>query len=151
MSRHIQLKWAVSHYVYNVLDGVRVRIWVESAVGVTAKVFAYQQFPKNPTTGEQAGVFDHVCSPPDLEEFPEDAPEPASRPAWFRLSYVDVIVRSVAEVDAFIEDVRADVRSLKATLDVMDELVPTGEEWIGGEPDNSSSSSSSESSLSASL
>jgi hypothetical protein len=142
MSRHIHLKWAVSHYVYNVIDGLRVRIWVEEAVGVTSKIFAYQQFPKNPSTGAKAGVFDHVCSPPDLEEFPEDEPEAASRPEWFRLDYVDVMLRSVTESDAFIEDVRADVASLVNTLNVMDTLVPTGEEWIGGEPDASSSSSS---------
>jgi hypothetical protein len=70
----------------------------------------------------------------DLEEYPEDDPIPNVRPAWFRLPYVDVLLRSREEVDAFIRDVTADVNALKDTLDVSDNLLPGGMTWIGNPP-----------------
>jgi len=83
-----------------------------------------------------------VCSPADLEEYPISAPIPGHQPAWFRLSYVDVFLRSWTEANALIEDVRSDVRRLKSTLDIMDEITPQGIEAIGGAIICSSSSSS---------
>jgi hypothetical protein len=86
-----------------------------------------------------------VCSPTDLEEYPEDEPIPEQRPEFFRLDYIDVVLRSRSEVHAFIRDVAEDVYTLKRTLDLTDRMLPGGEIWIGGEPVSSSSSLSSSS------
>jgi hypothetical protein len=56
------------------------------------------------------------------------------RPEWFRLNYVDVLLRSRAEVNAFIRDVVEDVQRLKTTLDTADTLLPGGQLWIGTPP-----------------
>lgn len=133
-ARGITLRWFASHYKMrdvNVIDGVRVRIEVECALGMDNKVFAYRMLPLSPKTGEAVGHFSHVCSPPDLAEFPEDEPVTGYAPEWFRLSYVDVLIRSMEEADDFINIVRQDVRSLKKTLDRMDVIVPEGMEIIG--------------------
>jgi hypothetical protein len=94
-----------------------------------------------PGAGERVGEFSHVCSPVDLEEYPEDEPIAGQRPEWFRLNYVDVLLRSRTEVHEFIKEVCADVNRLKGTLDLTDTLIPGGELWVGGEPDAESSSS----------
>jgi hypothetical protein len=132
--RRIKLTWSVSHYNFNSTDGVRVRITASDAANMPSKIFAYQLLPMLPGANTRTGSFDHVCSPVDLEDYPEDEPLPKARPAWFRLNYVDVLVRSRAEVKAFLTDVADDVQRLKNTLDTMDTLLPGGSSWIGNPP-----------------
>lgn len=144
--RRIKLSWYVSRYNYHSTDGIRVRIEATNANLMPDKVFAYLLLPLKPGENERVGAFDHVCSPTDLEEYPEDQPIPTFRPEWFRLNYVDVVLRSRTEVYAFIRDVAADVYNLRETLDITDRIVPAGEIWFGGEPESSSSSSPSGSS-----
>lgn len=132
--RRIHVTWTVSRYTYLGVDGIRVRITATEAALMSDKVFAYMRQPLKPGQTVGVGSFSHVCSPTDLEEYPEDEPLPDIRPEWFRLNYVDVILRSRAEVKAFIRDVVEDVQNLKRTLDVMDELLPGGDIWIGQEP-----------------
>lgn len=136
--RRIKLTWQTSRYYASSTDGngIRVRITASDANLMPEKIFAYQVLPMKPTEEDKVGVFDHVCSAVDLEEYPEDEPLPTVRPAWFRLDYVDVLLRSRAEVDAFIKDVIDDVQGLKVTLDVADSLVAPGTHvWVGSPPD----------------
>ena len=143
MARSIKIRWATSHYTFGVDDGVRIRFDVVCSEGMASKVFAYRMLPLSPQ-GNATGHFSHICSPPDVEEYPEDGPTAGSSPEWFRLSYVDVLVRSVEEAADFIQIVREDVRRLKSTLDTMDSIFNEGQELIGTEdcvPTSSSSSS----------
>lgn len=133
--RRIKLAWTVSRYRFESVDGIRVRITATDAALMPDKIFAYLLLPLKPAANERVGAFDHVCSPTDLEEYPEDAPVPNARPEWYRLNYVDVIVRSRAEVHDFIKNVVEDVQRLKDTLDLMDDLLPGGEAWIGLPPE----------------
>lgn len=130
-NRGIRLHWACSHYVLGRHDGVRVRIDATGSCGMPTKVFGYRLLLTNPRTGLREGFFSHVCSPPDLADYPEDGPVAPRRPEWFRLAYVDVFLRSIQEAEDFIQCVRSDVRRLKATLDTMDTLIPEGDEDIG--------------------
>jgi hypothetical protein len=140
-SKSVHLTWSVSRYIDNATDGIRVRIVADQAVDMPTKIFAYMLSPMKPSVGEKVANFDHVCSPVDLEEYPEDEPLPGLRPEWFRLNYVDILVRSRAEAHDFIKDVIEDVQRLKTTLNLMDNLVPGGEMWIGSPPSSSSESS----------
>ena len=141
--RRIKLTWYVSRYNYHSTDGIRVRIEATNANLMPDKIFACLMLPLKPGESERAGAFDHVCSPTDLEEYPEDEPIPTFRPEWFRLNYVDVVLRSRTEVYTFIRDVAADVHSLRETLEIMDRIVPAGEIWFGGDPGEPAESSSS--------
>lgn len=132
--RNIHIEWAVSRQYYNDIDGIRVRIEATEATGMPTKIFAYQMVPLKPGTMEQVAAFDHVCSSVDLEEYPENAPVENSRPAWFRLNYVDVLLRSREETREFVNSVLEDVQILKNTLDITEELLPGGDVWIGTPP-----------------
>jgi hypothetical protein len=133
--RNIRLEWAVSRYDINDIDGIRVRITATQANNMPTKIFAYQMLPVRPGGTQQVATFDHVCSSVDLEEYPEDQALPNSRPAWFRLNYVDVMVRSRDETREFINSVLEDVQLLKNTLDITDDLLPGGNAWIGTPPE----------------
>jgi hypothetical protein len=134
-ARNVHLTWHVSRYYMNDIDGIRLRIEADDSNLMPTKIFAYQMLPVKPGEFEPVGAFDHVCSSVDLEEYPEDAPAPNSRPAWFRLDYVDVLLRSREEVREFINSVLEDVQILKNTLDITEELVPVGDVWIGTPPE----------------
>jgi len=133
--RNIHLTWSVSRYQTNDIDGIRVRIEADDANLMPIKIFAYQMMPVKPGEFERVGAFDHVCSAVDLEEYPEDTPIPDARPEWFRIEYVDVLLRSREEVREFIKSVVEDVHILKNTLDITEELVPDGDMWIGTPPE----------------
>lgn len=141
MARRIRLTWSQSYYKVNTVDGIRIRIEAVDAEEMPDKIFAYLLHPTNPATLAQAAGFDHVCSPVDLEEYPEDQPIANVRPTWFRLNYVDVLLRSQAELDQYLADIIADVKALKKTLDIMDTVTPLGEVWIDDEPEVAASSS----------
>jgi hypothetical protein len=90
-------------YVPNVVDGFRFTLQVTGAAMMPTKIFRYRLVPTrvnggnvntSPTAIELKGVFDGVCSPADLEDFPEDWPAQNARPPWYRLDTVDLIVRS---------------------------------------------------------
>lgn len=133
--RRVKLTWTASRYrTGDNLDGIRVRIEATDAAAMSDKVFAYLGLPLRPGESEHRASFDHVCSPVDIEEYPEDEPAPNSRPAWFRLNYVDVLVRSREEARDFVKLVAEDVQKLKTALDVMDDLLPVNSVWIGKAP-----------------
>lgn len=146
------ISWYTSDYILGRDDGVRVRITATEACGMSPKVFAFRMLPLNANTGETNGYFDHICSPVDLAEYPEDEPLAGASPQWFRLDYVDVLLRSWLEAEDFIAGVRSDLRRCVATLNRAQALVFGGQEVAGelcdsGEDscDSSVSSSSSES------
>jgi len=154
MSRSIKLTWTSSDYTLGTDDAIRVRIEAACAEGVTTKIFAYRLLPADPY-GAENGTFSHICSPVDLEEYPADEPGVTDSPQWFRLSYVDVLVRSTEEAEDFVEVVRSDVRRLVASLNRTDTLYADGEELVGT-PDcdpapSSASATDSSSSSSASV
>lgn len=156
MARRIKIKWAASYAalpsaapLVRKTDGFRIRIWVECASEMPSTIFVYRQMPLNPVTQVRAGFFSHIASPVDLEEMPEQEPRAGEIPEWFRLDYVDVLLRSTTEIEAFLQDVLQDVCRLKESLDRLDTITPTGEDTCGPAFDCDGSSVSSESSLSS--
>lgn len=143
MDRNLHVTYAVSRYVANAIDGQRVYIEVDDAENIPTKVFAYLTKPLSAVSATYRGMFSHVCSAADLEDFPEDEPLSGSVPGWFRLNYLDLVVRSAAEAQNLIELVLADLRALKRTLVIMDTLGEPEEVWIDDPPELSSSSSES--------
>jgi hypothetical protein len=126
-------------YVPNVVDGFRFTLTVTSATLMPTRIFRYRLVPtkvqatadKPPTVVELKGAFDGVCSPSDLEDFPEDWPAQNARPPWYRLDYVDVILRSRSLADQAYQAILFEVRRLVETLDLMDQQDATGPVSIG--------------------
>lgn len=132
MPRALKIRWASSNYRLGRDDGIRIRIDAECPEGMSPKIFAYRMLPLTPQ-GQQAGHFSHICSPVDLEEYPEDGPCPGTSPEWFRLSFVDVLVRSTEEAQNLVQIVREDVTRLISTLNRTDTLFFGGEDTYGGD------------------
>lgn len=132
--RRIRLSWQVSRYFASNTDALRVRVTAADANLMPDKIFAYLMLPIKQGAEAKTASFSHVCSPVDLEEYPEDAPVAGFRPEWFRLNYVDVLLRSREEVDSFIAGLQSDVTALKQALDRVDSLETATSVWIGKPP-----------------
>jgi hypothetical protein len=118
-------------YVPNVVDGFRFTIQITGATQMPTKIFRYRLVPTKiqpavnqpPTAIEYLGTLDGVCSPADLEDFPEDWPVQNARPPWYRLDYVDLIVRSRSIADQAYQAILFEVQSLVDTLYLMNQQV----------------------------
>lgn len=148
MPHSVKLTWASSYYRYGEHDGIRVRITADCGNNVSEKIFAYRMLPTSLHGTE--GHYSHVCSPVDLADYPADEPLSGASPEWFRLSYVDVLVRSVEEAENFVTIVREDVRRLIHTLDTTETLFDGDFELVGDNAVDCDASSSSSSSASLS-
>lgn len=120
--------------VINVVDGFRFRVEAYGGHLMPNHIFRYLRRPLNPDTGTRIDELDGVCSPPDLEEFGEDAPLPDVVPPFLRLDFVDVLLRSQHEADEAWRVILEDVHSLVDTLNIMDNIVPAEDIAIGNPP-----------------
>ena len=104
-------------------QGFRIALACTRAQGMPNELFAFRLEPVNPAAGvPPRGIFSHVCSPTDLEEFPVGAPYPNASPPWFRLDTVDLVFRSRATADETMQGLLAEITALKGALDALDDL-----------------------------
>jgi len=119
LKRYVQAK-----YVINNIDGFRMKVEALDANGMSNAIFRYLRGPLSASTGSYQDDFDGICSPSDLEEFYENAPQPGANPAWFRKSYVDLVFRSQATANEAWEMMLSDVKILVKTMDTMEDIQP---------------------------
>ena len=127
--RSIRIEYASSPYRLGIDDGIRLRVAVTCAEGLDSRIFAYRLMPA--TVNGSLGVFSHICSPVDMEEFPPQEPTIGQAPAWFRLAVVDVFTRSITTMSRLLQSIETDVRRLLASLAKMDTLRPGGVITVG--------------------
>jgi hypothetical protein len=134
-------------YVSNTIDGFRFKVVTYGANLMPETIFRYAREALNAREGGYRLAFDGVCSPSDIEEFPEEAPLVGVYPEFCRLNYVDLVFRSQAEAEETWTALLEEVGHLVNTLNVMDDIQPQADLSIGNPPpaefpnDGSSSSS----------
>lgn len=121
-------------FVANVHDCFRVRLTASDAHEMPVAIFAYRLIPLQPGQATQVAIFDHVCSPVDLQEYPIAAPRAVDAIPWFRLEYVDLEERTRAAALETLDVVVADVAALVLGMDAADVLVAQAAIWVGYTP-----------------
>ena len=134
-------------YTSNTIDGFRFKVVAYGGNLMPNTIFRYGREAMNAREGAYRLAFDGVCSPSDIEEFPEEAPLVGVYPEFCRLDYVDLVFRSQAQAEDAWTAILEEVRHLVNTLNVMDQIQPQADLSIGNPPPadyptNSSSSSS---------
>lgn len=88
---------------------------IESS-GIPPKIFVYHQMPAG-IDGDTYAEFDHIATPVDFQEIPEDAA--SETVPWYRTDKCTVWVRSMSDLktsrDLFVEDISA----LQKTFDML--------------------------------
>jgi hypothetical protein len=116
-TRNIKLTLQRTHQVHRDRDAQRIRIVASDGVGIDEELFRYRMIPLDPSGSSMIGQFDGICSPDDLDNIPENSATPGASPAWFRMNYVDLIVRAPATADELWAAIYKDITILKNSLD----------------------------------
>lgn len=93
---------AVRRNVFN----YALKVEVCSASGISRKIFVYHQMPKG-CEGNSFSEFDHVATPVDLQEIPEDAASDIV--PWYRTDACEVWFRNAKDMELakrmFVDDI----------------------------------------------
>ena len=143
MSRFIKLtRFSTKNANVHYISGFNLFVQAGMAIGMSDKVFIHQRSAPDTYTGEVCDEFVTIAGPVDMEEWPENDPDPSLPAAFFRKSTADVIVRSTAEAQILWEHMKKEVCILVDALNRLDELKLTEEFWCPGIPPEDSSESS---------
>lgn len=124
LKRSITLKQStIAAYVEGRTQGYRIRLDIIEAQLVAPEIFVYQRIEEPESEVSYRDVFSNVASPADIATYQVGAP--ATGQQFYRLSYVDLVFRSIDLLQQSLEDLQQDVAELISTLDAMDVLVAT--------------------------
>ena len=88
---------------------------VESS-GIPAKIFVYHQFPPD-LEGNMRSEFDHVATPVDMQEIPEDAA--SETVPWYRTDRCVLWLRSAHDLDLVKQTMVDDISMLRKGYDIL--------------------------------
>ena len=91
-----------------------MRVEVVGASGMSPKIFVYHQSPAG-VEGNTFAVFDHVASPVDFQEIPEDAA--SETVPWYRTSKVEAWFRNVSDMKMAKQMMMDDIALLQKNYD----------------------------------
>tara|TARA_B100000700_G_scaffold324572_1_gene431069 strand:+ start:1938 stop:2681 length:744 start_codon:yes stop_codon:yes gene_type:complete len=114
-------------------DGYNTRVVAHDPVNMTENIFRYMRYPLNPNDSANQDKFDGVCSPSDIEDFPENAPFGYIDPKFFRLNYADLVVKTRAEAEDFQQVVIEEVEQLIRTYERLDTFDAAEIFWFGND------------------
>lgn len=101
----IKVRFLQSPDRHSVFD-YALKVEVISANGIPAKIFVYHQSPSG-IEGNTFAEFDHVATPVDLQEIPEDAA--SDTVPWFRTDKCTVWLRNASDLkiakQLFVDDI----------------------------------------------
>ncbi len=127
-------------FVVNVTDCFRLTLTADNGHLVPNEIFACRAVPIQPGDAEVRGVFSHICSPVDLEEFPVGQPYVNAVPPWFRLAAIALKFRGRDEAMVAYDQILGDITALVASMDAADVLEAAAPVWIGSDGGAGSSS-----------
>lgn len=134
-SRGIWLrKLEQSLYSSNRIQGFRFKVVAYGGNEMPNFIFRYTREALNVREGTYRLAFDGVCSPVDLEEYPESEPIVGVFPEFCRLDYVDLVFRSQSIAEEAWNIMVEEVGNLVYTLNIMEETVPAQDLKLGNPP-----------------
>ena len=93
-----------------------LRVEVVSASKISTKIFVFHQMPAG-ADGNTFAEFDHVATPVDLHEIPEDAA--SETVPWFRTDKCTVWVRSLDDLSTAKQLFVDDISELQRTFSIL--------------------------------
>lgn len=93
-----------------------LKVEVVSATGIPSKIFVFHQPPAG-TDGNTFSEFDHIATPVDFQEIPEDAA--SETVPWFRTDKCTVWVRSIDDLKTAKQLFVDDIAELQRTFNIL--------------------------------
>ena len=79
------------------------------AVGISEKVFAIEVLPRSMDRLAPLFRFSHICSPSELQEFPDEAPGDS---CYFRVNEITMIFDTPTNASLLLQHVKEDIQKL---------------------------------------
>jgi len=137
-THYVQLEFATPQ-PYPVQDRYcfRLRVSVIDTREMPFEIFLHKQIVVDQVTDLRSHSFVSVCGPFELSRYPANAPEeqPTTLPAFYRLSYFDVVLPSLEACDDVIATVKILVDELCRAADRNETLSLTSQRWSPADPD----------------
>jgi hypothetical protein len=127
-------RYVQTPYTSPIITGFRFKVVVYGANLMPNTIFRYAREALNARDGTYRLAFDGVCSPSDLEDFPEEAPIVGIFPEFCRLDYVDLVFRSQSLAEDTWNIIIEETSNLVKTLNTMDVIKPEADLKIGSPP-----------------
>lgn len=146
MARRLKLtQFSVQNVNYQYLGAYRLRLEASDPLqtGADPNVFLFLRGPEDPYTNIINDFFHCVASPVDMSEYPALEPSDNTPYPFFRLSYIELDLRTEQLATEVRDTIVREVDVLLKALDRLEQLVPGAEFFVGNDPEGSSSSSSS--------
>lgn len=93
-----------------------LRAEVISSEGIPGKIFVYHQFPKG-VDGNSFSEFDHVASPVDFQEIPEDAASDIV--PWYRTDKFEAWFRNLSDLNMAKQMLVDDISFLQRNFSIL--------------------------------
>ena len=93
-----------------------LRVDVVSSEGIPPKIFVYHQSPPG-IDGNMFAEFDHVATPVDFQELPEDSA--SETVPWFRTDKCTVWLRSMSDIKLAMQLFMDDISALRRSFDTL--------------------------------
>lgn len=93
-----------------------LKVEVVSATGMPSKIFVFHQSPAG-VDGNTFSEFDHIATPVDFQEIPEDAA--SETVPWFRTDKCTVWVRSIDDLNTAKQLFVDDIAELQRTFNIL--------------------------------
>jgi len=113
----IELSRSVSQYpATGPQTAWRMRVEVSEYHNVDPNIFMYLRRPAPHASGVPRDTFESMATPADMEDYPAGSPEDGQDLPFFRLAFVDIVVRNRDLLDPIWENLQADRDELVRTL-----------------------------------
>lgn len=131
MSRTIILKAKITEMLPELQH--RLQVWVDTYDGVDPRIFVWQRGPAVPGQATPNDFFVNIASVVDMQEYPPGESVGSSSSSesssldltdipFYRLSHLDLVFRSVADMTRSWNLIQSDVRALLTNLNRLDTM-----------------------------
>lgn len=107
----------------------RLVVTVQTAVDIDENIFLYVGLPLRPGAEDREAIFQGVCSPKDMVDWPATDPLPNAEPPWCRHNRVDLLLPSLYELNKTWDLLQEEIDTLCLTMGNLEVL--TESEVVG--------------------
>jgi hypothetical protein len=118
MAKSIQLSKRSTVYVPDI-SSLKLVVETVNAVDMPSKIFVKQRI-RNFAAGTFDDTFAAICTPTQLEDFPEDAPAEGS--SYFRTNKVELVCRTPEQLQSVFDSLVYETKKLVVDLTDMERL-----------------------------
>jgi hypothetical protein len=111
----------LDHTILKTDRGTVKLVFKATGQDISSKVFAIEVLPKSADPSNVNYRFSHVCSPMELNEFPEDEPFGG---CYFRVDEIGMIFDTPDLVDHVIFNMRKDIKLLADEYNALENTTP---------------------------